>query len=100
VSAYLVFHNRVHNREQVQAYLAKAIETLAAHQHEVLVLDEDSQAVEGPLEWPRTVIVKFDSRAAAMAWYNSPEYQEILPMRLGATEGFAVLVDGLAPPAS
>jgi uncharacterized protein (DUF1330 family) len=29
-----------------------------------------------------------------MAWYNSPAYQEVLPLRLAATEGFAVLVDG------
>ena len=38
--------------------------------------------------------MKFDSRDAALAWYNSPAYQEVLSLRLDATEGFAVLVDG------
>jgi uncharacterized protein (DUF1330 family) len=33
-----------------------------------------------------------------MAWYNSPAYQEVLPLRLAATEGFGVLVDGFVPP--
>ncbi len=37
---------------------------------------------------------RFDSRDAAMAWYNSPAYQEVLPLRLAATEGFGMLVDG------
>jgi uncharacterized protein (DUF1330 family) len=35
-----------------------------------------------------------------MAWYNSPAYQEFLPLRLAATEGFGVLVDGFVPAAS
>jgi len=32
-----------------------------------------------------------------MAWYNSPEYQAVCPLRLEATEGFAVVVDGFVP---
>jgi uncharacterized protein (DUF1330 family) len=95
-----VFHNRIQNQEQLQEYLPKALETLASYQHEILVVDETSQVVEGHPAWPRTVVVKFDSRDAALAWYNSPAYQQVLPLRLAATEGFAVLVDGFAPSGS
>jgi uncharacterized protein (DUF1330 family) len=98
MAAYFVWHNRIHNAEKMQEYVSKALETLAPYHPEVMVLDEQSQVVEGNAPWPRTVVIKFDSRDAAMAWYNSPAYQEVLPLRLAASEGFGVLVDGFVPP--
>jgi uncharacterized protein (DUF1330 family) len=44
------------------------------------------------------VVLEFDSPAQAMTWYNSPEYQAILPHRLRNTTGRAICVAG-APPA-
>jgi uncharacterized protein (DUF1330 family) len=67
---------------------------MAAHHPEILVFAEHAEVIEGQTNLPRTIVMKFDSRDAAMAWYNSPAYQEVLPLRLEATEGFAVLVDG------
>ena len=92
--AYFVFRNRVLDEEAMQVYIPKAVETLAAHGAEIIVLTEDSAAIEGASDLPRTVIIKFASRERAEGWYNSPEYQEVLPIRLGATEGTAVLLDG------
>ena len=100
MAAYFVWHNRVRNAEKMQEYISKVIATLAPYNFEVVVLDEESQVVEGKVPGPRTIVFKFDSRDAAMAWYNSPAYQEVLPLRLAATEGFCVLVDGFVPPRS
>jgi uncharacterized protein (DUF1330 family) len=100
MATYMVFHNRVHNRPQMQEYLPKALPTLAPYKHEILVFEESSKVFEGQTNLPRTIVVKFESRDVALAWYNSPEYQAVLPMRLGATEGFAVLVDGFVAPRS
>jgi uncharacterized protein (DUF1330 family) len=94
MAAYLVFHNRVTNAEKMQEYLAKVRETMASYNPEILVFAEHAEVIEGQTNLPRTIVMKFDSRDAAMAWYNSPAYQEVLPLRLDATEGFAVLVDG------
>ena len=98
MSAYFVFHNRIRNVEKMQEYIPKALETMAPYNPDILVLDENSTVVEGNTSLPRTVVIKFDSRDAAMAWYNSLEYRAVLPLRLEATEGFAVLVDGFVPP--
>jgi uncharacterized protein (DUF1330 family) len=54
--------------------------------------------LEGSTSLPRTVVIKFASREAAMEWYNSPAYQAVLPLRLEATEGVAMLVDGFEAP--
>jgi uncharacterized protein (DUF1330 family) len=98
VSAYFIFHNRVNDAPKLQQYIGKAIETLAPYAPEVLVLDESSVVVEGTTNFPRTVVIKFKSREDALRWYYCAEYQAVLPQRLEATEGFAVLVDGFEPP--
>ena len=96
--AYFVTHNRIRNAEKMQEYIPKALEIMAPYNPEILVFDENSQVIEGSTNLPRTIVIKFDSRDAMMAWYNSPEYQEVLPLRLEATEGFSVIVDGFEPP--
>jgi len=78
----------------MQEYLAKVRENMAAYHPEILVFAEHAEVIEGRTNLPRTNVMKFDSRDAAMAWYHSPAYQAVLPLRLEATEGFAVLVDG------
>ena len=97
MSAYFVLHNRIRDARKLQEYIPKAFETMAPYNPEVLVLDEHSEVIEGSTNLPRTIIVKFASREEAMTWYNSPEYRAVLPLRLEATEGFAVLVDGFMP---
>jgi len=68
-----------------------------AHNAEVLVADHDSTAIEGE---PRksTIVLKFADRDAAMAWYNSEEYQAIVGLRTDNTEGSMVIVDGFTMP--
>jgi uncharacterized protein (DUF1330 family) len=94
MSAYFVFHNRVHDARKNREYTSLAGETLAPYDHEILVFSDHSEVIEGDTPLPRTVVIKFDSRDAAMAWYNSPAYQKVRPLRLEATEGYTVLVDG------
>ena len=100
MAAYFVWHNRILDAAKMQEYVPKALATLTPYQPEVLVFDENSKVIEGSTPWPRTIVVKFDSRDVAMAWYNSPAYQALLPLRLAATEGFGVLADGFVPPKS
>jgi uncharacterized protein (DUF1330 family) len=102
VPAYIVIHNRIVDDEAMQSYIPKAVESMRRYGVEVLVLSESSDVIDGSTDLPRTIILKFDSRDRAEAWYNCAEYQAALPIRLNATEGFCVLVDGFeaAAPAS
>jgi uncharacterized protein (DUF1330 family) len=45
---------------------------------------------------PVTVILKFESKDAMKAWYNSPEYQAVIGLRTDNSEGSMVLIDGSA----
>ena len=100
MSAYVIFNNRVTDPDGMAKYLPKAMETLAPFEPEFLVLDEQAQVLEGTPEFPRMVVIKFKSRKDAEQWYNSPEYREVLPLRLEATEGFGFLVDQWEPPSA
>lgn len=98
--AYFVLHNRILDARKLQAYIPKALETMEPFGPRVLVLDESSEIIEGSTDLPRTIVIQFDSREDAMAWYHSPAYRAVLPLRLEATEGFAKIVDGFVPPAT
>ncbi len=99
MAAYFIFHNKVLDADKLNNdYLPKAVESLGPYEPEVLVVDENCDVIEGNSDQARTVVVKFKSREDAMAWYNSPEYQAVLPLRLEATEGTAYLCDEFVPP--
>jgi uncharacterized protein (DUF1330 family) len=47
-------------------------------------------------EWPpkRLVIIEFDSPEKVRAFYDSPDYQAILPHRLRSTKGHVLMLTG------
>ena len=98
MSAYFIASYRITDPTGYESYVPAVMPTLLTADCEVLAADYASQVIEGaPGEV--TVILKFASKAAAMAWYNSPEYQAIKHHRIDNSEGTAVLVDQWSPPA-
>ena len=93
---YVVAQGKIQDRDMLDEYITKALSTLQASGGRVLAFDESPEYVEGSLDHPRTVIIEFTSRDAFRAWYDSPEYQAILPLRLKSTPGTLILVDGLS----
>jgi uncharacterized protein (DUF1330 family) len=55
-----------------------------------------TELVEGGPEPKRIIILEFADIAAVKRWYNSPEYQKILPMRLDNATGRAFIVEGVS----
>jgi uncharacterized protein (DUF1330 family) len=54
-----------------------------------------TELIEGSPEPKRIVILEFADAAAFKRWYNSPEYQKILPNRLENSTARAFLVEGI-----
>jgi uncharacterized protein (DUF1330 family) len=92
---YAVAQGRIENREMLDEYVAKVIPTIQAGGGRILGFDEAPEVVEGEVEYPRTVILEFPSKEAFRAWYDSADYQAILPLRLDSTPGTLVVVNGL-----
>ena len=94
MSVYVIAQGKVENRPLLDEYVAKVRRTIESHQGRVVALDEEPEVVEGPIEHPRTVILEFPSMKAFHAWYDSPEYQEILPLRLKSAPGTLIVAKG------
>ena len=58
-----------------------------------LVRGGQGEVLEGPAA-TRLVVIEFDSYEAALACYESPDYQEALKYRLAASTGHFVIVEG------
>jgi uncharacterized protein (DUF1330 family) len=98
MSVYAIAHLKVvENHEMLAEYAAKVGATIDAHQGRMIVRDEMPEIIEGSIEYPATVVVEFPSMTAFRQWYNSPEYQAILPLRLKSTAGSVMVVKGLTP---
>ena len=97
MTAYFIASYRITDPAGYEPYAPAVIPILQAHGCEVLAADYTSQAIEGEPN-AVTVILKFASKEAALAWYNSPEYQAIKHLRTDNSEGTAVLVDQWSPP--
>ena len=95
MSAYVVANYQVTNPEGFESYAPAAQQTLAAAGAEVIAVDLNSEVIEGDL-YPVTVILKFESKEAMKAWYNSEEYQSVIGLRTDNAEGSMVLLDGPA----
>ncbi len=93
MATYVIFNNVVTDAQKMAKYVGEAFALIEASGGEVLVFDEDSTILEGGSDFPRTIVLRFKSRDEAEAWYNSPAYREILPLRLEATVGTARIVD-------
>ncbi len=97
MAGYLIANYRVTNPDGYQAYVAAVVPTIVAHRGEILVAGPESEAVEGE-PGPVTVVLKFPSKEALRAWYDSPEYQKIIHLRTDNTEGSLVFADGFVMP--
>ena len=97
MAGYLIANYRVTNPDGYQAYIAAVGPTIVAQGGETLVAGPGSEAVEGK-PGPVTVVLKFPSKEALRAWYDSAEYQKIIHLRTDNTEGFLVLADEFVMP--
>ena len=90
MAAYFILHCQVHDLEKLRKYQAGARPTLAEAGAEMVVFDPKTETVEGESPGTSTVILRFPDLDAAKAWYNSPGYQAVLPLRLEAADGIAL----------
>ena len=94
MSVYAIAQGRITDQEAFDNYVALARPTLEAHDVNVVAFDESPVAVEGDIDFPRTVILEFPDSDAFYRWYDSAEYQAARQHRLPASVGRFILVNG------
>ena len=99
MAGYVIFDIGPSDREAMKPYLDKAFDTITEFKGIILVRGGDPEVREATHRegWhpTRILIVEFPSKDAARAWYDSPAYQAILPIRLKHGKDNMVIVDGV-----
>lgn len=95
MTAYAVA--RLHSVEMGPAiveYLEKIEATLAPFRGRYIIHGGRTTVLEG--DWTGDlIVVAFPDRASAAAWYDSPAYRAIKPLRTAHSEGDVLLIDGV-----
>ncbi len=98
MKTYLINHLRIPGDVPSEAgldYLDRVEATVAPYGGRWLAQGV-GDVIEGA--WPGSVVLmEFPSRDAAVAWYNSPDYQAIQQLRAGSAISDLILVDQVPP---
>jgi uncharacterized protein (DUF1330 family) len=97
MTAYAIAHLRTPTANpEVFAYLERIQATMDPFEGRFLVHGKQVEEIEG--SWPGTiVIIEFPDVERARAWYDSPAYRAILPLRTRNIEGETIIVEGVRP---
>ncbi|HAX05926.1 MAG TPA: DUF1330 domain-containing protein [Acidimicrobiaceae bacterium] len=94
MSVYFVVQEEVKDAAGLEAYM-EAAKSSTLGRGRALVVDNAVTKVEGDWHGSRLVILEFEDEEAFREWYESPAYQDALPLRLAATDSRGALVKGL-----
>jgi uncharacterized protein (DUF1330 family) len=92
--AYIVAEVDVTNPAGYEAYRPLAAASIAQYGGRFVVRGGKAELIEGSSDPARIVVIEFADTDAAKRWYNSPEYQEALKIRLANSTGRVLLVEG------
>jgi uncharacterized protein (DUF1330 family) len=81
MSAYVIVNVTPKNPEKLKEYAGQADPLVKKFGGEFVHFGAVTDVLNGSNDHPRCVLLKFETAEAARAWYNSPEYQAIIPIR-------------------
>ena len=95
MKAYLIAVETIHDEAMFAEYRKHVVGTLPPFGGQFIARGGKLTALEGQWQHPRTVIIEFPTRESAERWYQSPEYQKIIGLRLKSTSASLVILDGV-----
>ncbi|MBB4038767.1 uncharacterized protein (DUF1330 family) [Microvirga flocculans] len=96
MSTYAIGHlHDVNVGPDIVEYLRRIDETLAPFGGRFIIHGGPATVMEG--SWSGDLIViGFPDKTSARAWYDSPAYRKILPLRTGNSRGDMFFIDGVS----
>ncbi|MFI5826787.1 DUF1330 domain-containing protein [Streptomyces sp. NPDC051578] len=97
MTAYAIGHIRPETmNEEILRYIEEIQATMDPYEGRFLVHGAEVEVMEGT--FPGTlVVIGFPDIERARAWYGSPAYQALVPLRTRHIPGEIILVDGVPP---
>ena len=94
MKSYVIVNANVVNPEKLAQYGAQAAPTVAKYQGKFIAKGE-SQSLHGDQAFASKAIIEFPSQQHAVDWYNSEEYQALIPLRSQALDCEFHLASGI-----
>lgn len=94
MAGYLIANLEVTDPAGFEEYRKKVSPLIAQFGGRYLVRGGEVRTLEGNLPIRRLVVLEFPSVEAAQRFYDSPEYQPLLKIRLASTKSDLVLAAG------
>lgn len=92
---YVIGNINVTDPDAFEEYRGMVPATIAAYGGKYLVRGGVADVVEGDWNPNRLVVLEFESVERAREWYNSPEYTPAKAVRLKASTGDLLFVEGV-----
>ena len=84
----------VKDQAAFQVYAEKVAPLIAKYGGRYLVSDRSPEMRDGEFPYARIVIVEFPTIESAQRWYDSAEYQAIIPIRKRAFDANIIIARG------
>jgi uncharacterized protein (DUF1330 family) len=95
MAAYCFFDVlQVTDPQKLEQYRAGVLATVEKYGGRYLTVGGQCDVVEGNWKPVFPVLIEFPSLAEAHRWYNSDGYRDLKALRLAATRGNAVFIEG------
>jgi uncharacterized protein (DUF1330 family) len=95
VAAYLIAHVEVADVQAYEEYRQQVPAVIAAHGGRYLIRGGAVQRLEGESALHRVVVLEFENMARLRAFYDSADYQRLIPMRQNASHSSLFAVEGV-----
>ena len=95
MKGYIVANVDVRDREGYEVYRSRTADIIAQYGGRFLVRGGAVEIREGEPGISRLVVLEFPDMAAARTFYDSPEYQAILPHRTANSTATLFLAEGI-----
>jgi len=84
--AFFIATTTVNDTEKFQEYAGKAAQTFAPFGGEMVIRGKAGDTLAGHSDHRAVGVVRFPDMAALKAWYRSPDYQALIPLRDDAAQ--------------
>ncbi|MBN8919648.1 MAG: DUF1330 domain-containing protein [Rhizobiales bacterium] len=96
MAGYLIANLDVHDPDMFAKYRDQVTPLIARFGGRYLIRGGELEHVEGHMPVKRLVVLEFPTLDAARTFYESPDYESVLPLRLQSTHSEVALVEGYA----
>jgi len=95
MAGYVIVSLELTDADKFAEYAEKIVDVVTAHGGEYIVRSDSAEVITGDWTPDRVVVIEFESVERARGWIDSPEYRELVDLRLSGANTSMIIVEGV-----